>query len=604
MAKKQPIKPNKNEAPAPKKPQPEQTERRTVSIPPVLTVKEFADTLKTPVGQVIASLMKNGVIANLNENIDSETAMIIGDEFGFDVVEKEEEKKSAHHVEEVQEDDSKKIPRPPVVAIMGHVDHGKTTLIDYIRKSHIASSESGGITQHIGAYQAIVETESSQKRLITFLDTPGHEAFSAMRAHGASITDIVILVVAADDGVKPQTVEAINHARVANVPIIVAINKIDLPGANPDRVKQELAERDLVSEEWGGKTIMVPISAKKGENIQNLLEMVILTADLKDYKTNVNKPATGIVIESHMQVGVGPLATILVNDGTLKQGDIVAVGDTYGKIRFMEDYKGKRIKTATASTPTRIAGLNTVPNFGELVITAESEKTARQLTSVKSVVRQPINKIEMEDKTKEKDLNIILKTDVQGSLEALKSSIEHLGNAEVKVKIISEGVGDITDSDVNLAETASAVIVGFRVSVKPQVKQLAERKKVQISIYEIIYQILDDLHASLSGMLEPEDIQIEMGKAQILKIFLTQKEEQIVGAKVTDGKLSVGNLLRIIRNDEQIADAKITTLRRNQNQVEQILSGTECGIGVKINIPLAEGDKLEAYQIEQKIRSL
>lgn len=597
---------NKKSTYVPPTPKPEtpinQGERKTVEIPPVISVKDFADVLKVPVTKVIAVLMKNGVIANINETIDSETAMIIGDEFNFDVIEKIEEKAQAVQEVTIEEDKTNRVPRPPIVTIMGHVDHGKTTLLDTIRKTSVAASESGGITQHIGAYQVSVPGEDKKQRLITFLDTPGHEAFSAMRAHGASITDIVVLVVAANDGVKPQTVEAINHSKMANVPIIVAINKVDLPDANPERVKQELAERDLLAEDWGGKIIMVPISAKKGENIDQLLEMILLVADMKNLTTNPTKKATGVVIESHKQVGAGPLATVLINDGVINQSDTIVVGNTYGKIRFMEDFRGKRIKQASASTPIRIAGLNDVPNFGELVVTVDSEKSARQMTQVKSAIRQPIAHIEGD--TKEKDLNIILKTDVQGSLEAIKTSIDGINTADVKALIINEGVGDITETDINLAETTHAIVVAFRTSIKPQVRQLAERKHVKIYIYEIIYQLLDDLRASMSALLEPEKVEVKLGTAKVLKIFLTKKEEQIIGVRVEDGKLTKANELKITRGDELVGQGKILTLHRDQDEVDVILAGVECGVGIKSSVKVEEGDVLEAYQIEEQIRTL
>jgi translation initiation factor IF-2 len=582
----------------------EPKERKAVEIPAVLSVKEFAEYLKLPVTKIIATLMKNGVIANINETIDVETAMIIGDELGFDISEKIEEKTQVSK-EETIEDESQRIPRPPVVTVMGHVDHGKTTLLDAIRKTNVVASESGGITQHIGAYQVNIKNkETKEERFITFLDTPGHEAFSAMRAHGASITDIVILVVAADDGVKPQTVEAINHSHAAGVPIIVAINKIDLPGANPDRVKQELAERDLIPEEWGGKTIMVPISAKKGDKIDELLDMVLLVADLKTLSTNPKKPANGVVIESRMQAGVGPRATILVNDGTLNQGDVVVAGNTYGKIRFMEDFRGKRIKSAGASTPVRIAGLNDVPNFGEPLIAADSEKEARQLTQVKSAVRQHISKAEISEAlSDEKNINIILKTDVQGSLEAIRTSLGQINTPGVNIKIINEAVGEINESDVNMAETTNAFVLGFRTTIKPAVKQLAERKKVRISIYEIIYQLLDDLYASMAGLVEPEKVEVNIGKAIIVKVFHSTKSDYIIGVRATDGKLTKKSLVKIIRDEEQVGEAEITSLKRNQEEVDTIQAGIECGVGLKTQSKIQEGDKLEIYQIEEKIRT-
>lgn len=592
--------------------------RQEVEIPSVLTVKDFAGYLNVPVTQVIATLMKNGVIANINENIDAETAMIIGDELNFDVKEKIEPSPPTPVAAEEKEETGQRVSRPPVVTIMGHVDHGKTTLLDSIRRTNVVATESGGITQHIGAYQVEVRPSGEPKsrdgeadrgisRLITFLDTPGHEAFSAMRAHGAAITDIVVLVVAADDGVKPQTVEAINHARAAGVPVVVAINKIDVPGANPERVKQELAERELIPEEWGGKTVMVPVSAKKNEHINELLEMILLVADVKELTTNPNKPATGVVIESHMQAGVGPVATVLINDGALHQGDSVVIGHTYGRIRFMEDFRGRRIKTAIASTPIRVAGLQDVPNFGEPLITVESEKVAREMTQVKSAVRAHIGMAEVSEavsKNKLKELKIILKTDVQGSLEAIHSSIGQLGSQEVSVQIINEGVGNISESDVNMAAATNALVIGFRISITPPVRQLVERLKVKVSLYEIIYQLLDDLYAALSGLLEPEKVEVKLGTAEILKIFHSTKTEQIIGARVTSGKLVVGAKVKVIRLEEDLGEATIKTLKREQENVDTILGGIECGIGLAGEIKINEGDILQAYQIEERVRKL
>ncbi len=582
--------------------------RQKAAVPPVLTVKEFADILKLPVTKIIATLMKNGVIATINESIDAETAMIVGDELGFDIEEQAPEIK-----ETITEavDKGKRIPRPPVVTIMGHVDHGKTTLLDNIRRANVVATESGGITQHIGAYQvSIIPKDSKKERLITFLDTPGHEAFSAMRAHGASITDIVVLVVAADDGVKPQTIEAINHARAAGVPIIVAINKIDLPGANPERVKQELTEQDLVSEEWGGKTIMVSISAKSGKGLQDLLEMILLVADMRNLTTNPDKTASGVVVESHMQPGAGPRATILINDGTLRQGDAIVIGNTYGKIRFMEDFRGRRIKEATAAKPVSIAGLQEVLNFGEPVVVVESEKIAREMTQVKSAVRHvmpvSINEVSSdEEKTQvQKSLKIIIKTDVQGSLEAIHSSIERLISSNCKIDIINEGVGDINESDVNLAATTQALVIGFRVSISPQVGNFATREHVKISLYDIIYQLLDDLYALLSETVVPEKIVVELGKLKILQIFRTTKSDQIIGGMVTKGKIISRCQARVIRDKENIGEVKITSLHVGTEEVTLVEADNECGLGVEGEIKVQEKDVLEAYEVEERLASI
>jgi len=611
---------------------------RPVEVSKVITVRVFSEKLGIPVTRVIAELMKNGVIASINESIDYETASIIGDELGYEIIPQKasEEKK----IELTEEEKSHLVPRPPVVVVLGHVDHGKTTLLDSIRKTNIAEGESGGITQHIGAYQVRIKTKEQKnreteeqknkrteklknkrteeqrnkkaekqnnERIITFLDTPGHEAFSAMRAHGANITDIAILVVAADDGVKPQTKEAISHAKAANVPIIIAINKIDKPGADPEKVKRELSDLDLVPEEWGGKTVMIPVSAKTGKNINELLDLILVVADMESLVANPHKPGEGVIIESHMQPGVGPIATVLVNDGEIKSGQIVTAGKTFGKIRFMEDYQGKRIDKAGPSTPIRIAGIHDIPKSGELISVVSDERAAKSKAahSERKIGRFGLAEISEEAKKGTlKELNLIVRTDVQGSLEAIRNSLENLGGKEVKVNILSEAVGNVSESDVNMALASKALILGFKVLVPPQVRKLADEKEVKISLYDIIYNLIDDISAALSGMLEPEFIEEVTGKLEIIKIFFSSKNSKIAGGKVTSGKLVNGLKAHIYRAEELIGEGKITSLKLEQNPVSEVLKGFECGVGVDTNISLKPKDVIESFQTIEKVKKL
>jgi translation initiation factor IF-2 len=590
-----------------KKPQNQNEQKQIIEIPNVITVREFADRLGMSITEIIKELMKNGVMASINESIDFETAAIVGDELGYEIKNQKIEANKSEK-KELSEAEKKQLkPRPPVVVVMGHVDHGKTTLLDYIRKTNVAAKESGGITQHIGAYQVNWQDKDKNERIITFLDTPGHEAFSAMRAHGANITDIAILVVAADDGVKPQTKEAISHAKAANVPIIVAINKIDKPEADPERVKRELADLDLLPEEWGGKTIMVPISAKNGKNVGDLLDIVLVVADMEELVANPSKNADGVVIESHMQSGIGPIATVLIKNGTIKTGQVVLTGNSYGKIRFMENFQGKRISQAGPSTPVKIAGFKNVPKFGELLQIVEDERTARNIIAKHDLRTVKFGLKEISEEAKKgnlQELNLILKADMQGSLEAIKTSLESLGDSGIKVKILSSGIGDVTESDVNMAVASKAIIVGFKVIIPKDVKKLAEDKNIKISIYDIIYNLIDDISAALQGMLEPEITEEIVGKFEAIKVFYANKNNKIVGGKVIDGKLVNGLKVHLYHSGEKSGEGKIVSLKLEQKESEEVLKGFECGVGIDTTSNIKPGDVIEAYQTIEILRKI
>ncbi|MEK7142987.1 MAG: translation initiation factor IF-2 [Patescibacteria group bacterium] len=589
----------------------EKPKAEIIEVPTVLTVREFADKLRAPVTEVIATLIKNGVMATINDQIDFDTMAIIGDELGFEIKSEIKEQKAPEKIAPTKKN---LLPRPPVVTVMGHVDHGKTKLLDAIRQTDIISTEAGGITQHIGAYQVMVKTEEQKpkttkaiERIITFLDTPGHEAFSAMRAHGANITDIVVLVVAANDGVKPQTIEAINHAKVAKVPLVVALNKIDLPDADIQKTKRQLADNDLAPEEWGGKTPIVEVSAKTGKNIKELLETILLVADLAEFKADPGLPASGVVIESHMQSGRGPIATVLVQEGTLRVGEPLIIGQTYGKIRLMENYLGKKVTSAGPSTPVRISGLASRPKFGARFLVVHDEKTARELTRTKTIKRKVLSIGELSQDIKEgniKELKIVLKADVSGSLEAIANSLKNLADKEVKINIIHQGVGDISESDINMAVGAKALVIGFKVKASPDVMNLVTRENVKISLYEIIYQLLDDLTLALSGLLEPEFFELEIGRLEVLAVFRTAKQEKIIGGKVIAGKIENGAQGKIVRDKETIGEGKIISLEQNKKDTSEVAKDFECGLKIQTPTKILVGDTLEAYKKEERVRKL
>ena len=590
----------------PQKPVEEKVEEtiKVITIPDVLTIKELAEKMKLQPSAIVKKLFLKGQIVTLNQEIDYEQAEEIAME--YDVLCEKEEKVDVIEelLREDEEDEKDLVSRPPVVCVMGHVDHGKTSLLDAIRKANVTAKEAGGITQHIGAY--VVEINGQK---ITFLDTPGHEAFTAMRMRGAQSTDIAVLVVAADDGVMPQTVEAINHAKAAGVEIIVAINKIDKPSANIERVKQELAEYELVPEDWGGSTIFVPVSAHTHEGIPELLEMIILTAEVKELKANPNRNARGLVIEAELDKGKGPVATVLVQKGTLRVGDNIAVGACYGKVRAMMDDKGRRVKEATPSTPVEILGLNGVPNAGEVFVVTENEKEARSFAD--TFISESKNKLLEETKAKlslddlftqikagnVKELPIIVKADVQGSVEAVKQSLTKLSNEEVMVKVIHGGVGAINESDVSLASASNAIIIGFNVRPDATAKSIAEREKVDIRLYRVIYQAIEDVEAAMKGMLDPVFEEKVIGHAIVRQLFKASGVGTIAGSYVMDGKFQRGCSVRITREGEQIFEGALASLKRFKDDVKEVATGYECGLVFEKFNDVQVDDMVEAYMM-------
>lgn len=591
---------------------------KQIEIPEVITVSDFAGRLGLGVAQVVGELMKNGVMATVNENIDYDTASIIAAELGLDIIpEPKLAEARPSDMAEVGEAgggentaDQEKQVRPPIVAVMGHVDHGKTSLLDAIRESDVASSEAGGITQHIGAYQV-----TKGDRRITFLDTPGHEAFSAIRAHGARMTDVAVIVVAADDGVKPQTKEAIKHAQEAEVAIVVAINKTDKPDADANRVKQELSEVGLVADDWGGDIPCVEVSAKTKVGIDKLLEVVLLVADIGDQKAVYSGMASGVVIESHLETGRGPVMTLLIQQGTLHSGDSLVVGSTYGKVRSLEDYRGRRIKEATPAMPVVVSGIREVPNFGEWFEVVPSEKIAKDwvskqarkqsiksLTGTKTVTSQDLTRAVVDGQIKE--LAVLVKADVQGSLESLLDSLNQIGNDEVRVKVISSGVGDISETDVSSADAGNAIILGFNVSIKGAVNQLAKRSKVDFHLYKIIYELLDDVRDWLSSLLPPEIVETELARLDILGIFKVTKGLVITGGRVMSGQLTSGQTARIMRKAEEVGSGKVTNVQKEKQAAREVNEGEECGISFETNDVLELGDELVFYKVEEKARRL
>ena len=579
----------------------------SITIPDSLTVKELAESLKKTSTEVIKKLMNYGVMATLNNEVDFETATVIAEEFGVKTekaVQVSEEDILFDDAETV--DESKLQPRPPVVVVMGHVDHGKTSLLDAIRSAHVIDSEAGGITQHIGAYTV----KATNDKLITFLDTPGHEAFTAMRARGAQVTDIAILVVAADDGVMPQTIEAINHAKAANVSIIVAINKIDKPGANPDKVKQELTEYGIVAEEWGGDAIMVPVSAKKRENIDQLLEMVLLAADMLELKADPDRQAKGTIIEAKLDKERGPVATVLVQRGTLKIGDSMLAGSAFGRIKAMNSDKGISIKSAGPSMPVEILGMNEVPEAGEVFYAVTDERVAKQLVEKRKFKQKEQQykstaKVTLEDlftqikEGKVKDLNIIIKADVQGSVEAVKQSLEKLSNDEVRVRTIHGAVGAITESDVTLAQVSSAIIIGFNVRPGANVTEAAKNAEVDMRLYSVIYKAIEDVQAAMKGMLEPTYKEVVLGHIEIRQIFKVSGIGTIGGAYVTDGKVQRNSEVRVVREGIVIHEGKLASLKRFKDDVKEVVSGYECGVSIERFNDIKELDIIEAFVMEE-----
>ena len=590
--------------PEPVKQEPKEDIKQIV-IPETLTIRALAEKMKMPAAALVKQLFLRGQMVSLNQDISFEEAEEIA--LSFDIIAEKEEKIDmvAELLKEEEEDESKMKKRPPVVCVMGHVDHGKTSLLDAIRQSDVTEHEAGGITQHIGAYVVRINGEK-----ITFLDTPGHEAFTSMRMRGAQSTDIAVLVVAADDGVMPQTVEAINHAKAAGVEIIVAVNKIDKEGANIERVKQELSEYELIPEDWGGSTIFCPVSAHTKEGIENLLEMIVLTAEVLELKANPKRRARGIVIEARLDKGRGPVATVLVQKGTLNIGDHIAIGTAYGKVRAMLDHRGERVKQATPSTPVEILGLNGVPDAGEVFVATDSDKEAKQISQ--AYIDQSKDKLLEETRAKKvtldglfsqiqagnvKELNLIIKADVQGSLEAVKQSLVKLSNEEVAVRVIHGGVGAINESDVTLASASNAIIIGFNIRLDNAAKETADRENVDVRLYRVIYDAIEDIESAMKGMLEPIYEEKVIAHVEVRQTFKASGVGTIAGSYVLDGKVERGCRARITREGEQIFEGDVASLKRFKDDVKEVAAGYECGLVFAGFNDVMEGDQVECYKM-------
>jgi len=576
--------------------------RGTLVIPDTITVKDFADKLGVPATAIIKTLMSAGVMAAINQSIDHDAAAMVAQKLGFTVERPQAVKASA--VNDTEDPPEALKERPPIVTIMGHVDHGKTTLLDAIRRTRVVETEAGGITQRLGAYQVVRDGKR-----ITFIDTPGHEAFTAMRSRGAQVTDIAVLVVAADDGVMPQTIEAMNHAKAAGVPIIVAVNKMDRPGANLDRVKQQLAEHDLVPEDWGGDTIFVPIVALRGEGIDELLEMILLVAELRELKANPDRPGQATVIESELDKGRGPVATILVKNGTVRVGDAVVVGSIAGRVRALIDEHGRSVKSAGPSMPVQVLGLSDVPQAGELFEVVADERTAREIAAARQTESknevQRANRVrlaELFNRVQEgavKDLNIVVKADVQGSVEALRHSLERLSTDRVRVNVIHGAAGGITESDVNLATASNAIIIGFNVRPETSARNLAEREGVDIRLYRVIYDAIEDVKKAMEGLLEPEYQEVILGRAEVRAIFKVPGAGTVAGCYVLDGKIVRNAEARVLRDNVVIYEGRLASLKRFKDDVREVTEGYECGIGIERFNDVKEGDIIEAFEMQQ-----
>ena len=603
---KRPQQPQQQSHPEPKQ---QHHKVKNISIEDSIVVRDFADKLGVPVNVVISKLILLGIMANMNQEIDFDTALLIGEELGakinkIEVVDELQNLENSLFKTDGDNEDEM-MPRPPIVTVMGHVDHGKTSLLDAIRDTSVTEHEAGGITQHIGASQVEINGKK-----ITFLDTPGHEAFTAMRARGAKVTDIAIIVVAADDGVMPQTVEAINHSKAAGVPIIVAVNKIDKPTANPDRVKQELSEHGVISEDWGGDTIFVPVSAKKRIGIEDLLEMILLVAEVQEFKSNPNRSAKGTIIESKLDKGRGPVATVLIEKGTLKKGDYVLVGSAHGKVRAMFNSKGKRINQAGPSVPVEILGLSETPQAGDILVVMENEKDAKNIAEKRKDKKhlESINvssKVSLDDlyeriqKGEVKDLNIIIKADVSGSIEAVKQSLQKLSMEEVKVNPIHGGVGGINENDIMLASASNAIVIGFNVRPSIAAMDLAKQENVDVRTYNIIYNAIEDIQSAVKGMLAPVYREVIMGRADVRQTFKVPNVGVVAGVYVTSGKITRKSKIRLLRNDIVIHDGQISSLKRFKDDVSELNSGYEGGIGIEKYNDIKEGDSMEAYIMEE-----
>lgn len=582
-------------------------EPKKITLPSFVKVRDFAQILNLPVTDVIRTLIKNGVMATINEEVDFDTASIVAQDLGFEVSTEADLSISDFglgFLNEVlkSEKEENLVPRPPIVAIMGHVDHGKTTLLDTIRKTRVAEGESGGITQHIGAYQI-----KKNGKYITFLDTPGHEAFSEMRARGANVTDLIVLVVAADDGVRPQTLEVINRAKFTNTPLIVAINKVDKPDANVTRVKQELAGQGVLTEEWGGKIIAVEISAKQNQGIDNLLEMILLTAEVENFRANPKGQTLGTVIESKITHGKGATASVIVQNGTLKVGDIIVAGAAFGRIRSLEDEHGRKLKEAVPSSPAQISGLSEVSQAGDILQTVPTLNEAKQIAVV-AVKKQRSHKLSSKQAIQgdltTKTLNLIIKADVAGSLEAINQSIAKLKNDEVKINVISDGVGELNESDVLMASSSKATAIAFRTKVNPKAVALAKQKKVIVDSYEVIYELLEDITSAVIKMFTPETEKVTFGKAKILAIFRTEKTQMIVGGRVEEGELKKTGQIAILRDGIEIGKGTVNELQHNKVAAKSVAIGEEFGIKIATSTKVKEGDVLESFEEKIKPKTL
>lgn len=590
-----------------------ESDKKELTLSETITVRDLAKKLHVESSMVIKELMDQGIIVNINQKVKREQAEKVAQKHGYTVAEEETTYKESEVESEIknklvkeQVRESGLKSRPPIVTVMGHVDHGKTSLLDSIRKANVTASEAGGITQHIGAYQVIIDDKK-----IVFLDTPGHEAFTELRSRGAKVTDIAVLVVAADDGVMPQTIEAINHAKAANIPIIVAINKIDKPNANPERIKQQLAEQGLIPEDWGGDTVCVLVSAKNGTGIDELLEMIILVAEMSELKAEYDVSAVGTIIEAQLDKGRGPVATLIVQKGTLYVGDTIVAGTSYGKVRAMIDDRGNRIKKALPSTPVEVLGLSDVPNAGDLLYTVEDDKLARQIAEKRKVKqkehefkmmsqRVTLDKLFQQIKEGEvKELNLIIKGDVQGSVEALVHSIEKLDTDEIKIKVIHGAVGSITESDVMLASASNAIIIGFNVRPEPNANKLAEKEKVDIRVYRVIYEALEDIESAVKGMLEPIYREVVIGRADVRATFKVPNVGIVAGCYVSDGKVTRNSLIRVLRDGVIVYEGKIGSLKRFKDDVREVSEGYECGISIEKFNDIKEGDVFEAFIMEE-----
>jgi translation initiation factor IF-2 len=582
-------------------------EPKKIKLPQYIKVRDFAELMQLPVVEVIKHLIKNGIMATINESVDFDTATIIAQDLGFEVEAEVSETQAEFGLNFLQttiasEKKENITPRPPIVAVMGHVDHGKTTLLDVIRTADVVGSESGGITQHIGAYQI-----KHNDKLITFLDTPGHEAFVEMRARGANVTDLIVLVVAADDGVRPQTVEVINRAKFTNTPIIVAINKIDKEGANPLRVKQELAEYGLLTEEWGGKTIAVEISAKQKKGIDQLLEMILLSAEVEDFQANPSGKMVGTVIESHLDQGKGPIATAIVQNGTLKVGDIIVAGKAFGRVKNLDDEHGKKLKLATPSSPVQISGFSVAPEVGDILQTMDSLETAKEIATnaqKKERSHRLSTKKGIEGDLKNKALRLIIKADVTGSLEAIKQSLAKLKNDEVTITILNEGVGEVNESDVLMAASSKATVIAFHTKTNPKAINLAKQKQVSVDSYDVIYELLEDVTSAVIKMFTPEMEKVSFGKGKILQIFRTEKGQMIVGGKVDQGEIRKNYPVAIWRGEAELGRGTILDLQQSKVPAKAVDSGNEFGLKVKTTVKIEVGDTIESFEETLKQKTL